>query len=139
MAVVRSRICVHLRVSAVAVLATLGCIARTLTVESVPPGAELRLNGEELGPTPVTVSFRHYGTYAVELRKDGFETLSVEEPVMPPWYARFPLGIVSELLWPGVIQDYRWLEYELKPPVVPERAGLIERAARAAEADPAPP
>ncbi len=130
-----SPICVHLCSSVVALLAAVagGCVERALTVESVPPGAEARVNGRRLGPTPVTVPFRHYGVYEIELRKEGFETLHAEESVTPRWYVRFPLGLVTELLWPGVIRDYRWLEYELRRPAIPDRAGLVRRAAEAEE------
>ena len=112
----------------VAALSIAGCIARAVTVESTPPGAEVRLNGRAAGTTPVTVPFRHYGVYRVELRKSGFETLDVEEPLPAPWFARFPLCILTEFLWPARIRDDRWLGYELEKPRTPGRAGLLERA-----------
>ncbi len=135
-------ICVHLRPSAVpfgvllrscalafVVAACSGCISRSLLIESEPPGAQVRLNGTPVGETPVTVSFRHYGTYDVELRKEGFETLRTREPVPAPFYARFPLCLFTELLWPGRIRDDRYLSYKLARPVAPDRAGLLRRAA----------
>ena len=138
----RRSICVHLRPSAVpfgalmrscavalVVAACSGCISRSLLIESEPPGAQVRLNGTPVGETPVTVSFRHYGTYDVELRKDGFETLRTQEPVDAPVYARFPLCLFTELLWPGRIRDDRYLRYKLARPVAPDRAGLLRRAA----------
>ena len=115
-------------VAAIAVAVATGCIARTVTVESTPPGAEVRLNGQSVGRTPVTVPFRHYGVYRVEVRKSGFETLEVEEPLVAPVYARFPLCIFTELLWPARIRDDRYLSYELEKPRTPERTGLLERA-----------
>jgi hypothetical protein len=126
---------------ALAVLvSTAGCIAPTVTVESSPAGAEVRLNGRVVGTTPVTVPFRHYGVYRVELRKAGFETLETEEPVLAPLYARFPLCLFAELLWPGRIRDGdHFLTYELKEPRTPERAGLLERADEAARLIPPTP
>ncbi len=109
-----------------------GCIARSLVIESDPPGAELRLNGAAVGKTPVRVAFRHYGIYRIELRKDGFEPLVVEEPVLAPAYARFPLCLFTELLWPGRIRDERYVQYTLARPRAPDRAGLLRRAAEAA-------
>jgi hypothetical protein len=114
---------------ALAVAACAGCISRSILIESEPPGAQVRLNGTPVGETPVTVSFRHYGTYDVELRKDGFETLRTWESVPAPGYARFPLCLFTELLWPGRIRDDRYLSYKLARPVAPDRAGLLRRAA----------
>ncbi len=119
---------------------TVGCIARTLTVESAPAGAEVRLNGRLVGTTPVTVPFRHYGVYRVELRKAGFETLESEEPVLAPLYARFPLCLFTELLWPGRIRDDdHFLTYELEKPRTPSRPELLERADAAARLMPPTP
>ena len=114
---------------ALVVAACSGCISRSLLIESEPPGAQVRLNGTPVGETPVTVSFRHYGIYDVELRKDGFETVRTVEPVTAPLYARFPLCLFTELLWPGRIRDDRYLSYKLARPVAPDRAGLLRRAA----------
>jgi len=110
-----------------------GCVERTLVIESDPPGAEVRLNGARVGVTPVQVPCRHYGVYDVEVRKDGFETVREAEPVLAPWWGRFPLGVFSELLWPGRIRGVRFLKYDLAPPTMPERAGLLKRADAAAE------
>lgn len=112
--------------------ATAGCVERTLVIESDPPGAEVRLNGARAGETPVRVAFRHYGVYDVEVRKEGFEPVREAEPVLAPWWARFPLDLFTELLWPGRIQDVRFLSYDLAPPSMPDRAELIERAEAAA-------
>ena len=49
-----------------------GCgVERTLQIESNPPGALVHLNGEEVGRTPMRKAFVWYGTYDVQLRKDG--------------------------------------------------------------------
>jgi hypothetical protein len=135
-------ICVHLRWNAVSLavigaLAAAGCILRELRIETEPPGAEVRLNGTAVGRTsrdgPLVVPFRHYGVYEVELTKEGYEILRVEEPVLAPAYARFPLCLFTELLWPGRIRDERALSYELSPPRMPEREELVEKASRASE------
>ncbi len=112
---------------------SVGCVERTLVIESDPSGAEVRLNGAIVGKTPVTVPFRHYGVYDVEVRKDGFEPVREAAPVLAPWWARFPLGIFTELLWPGRIQDMHYLRYDLAPPAMPDRAKLLERAEAASK------
>ena len=54
-----------------------GCgVERTLQVNSDPPGALVSLNGEEVGRTPMRKMFLWYGTYDLELRKDGYLTKS---------------------------------------------------------------
>ena len=118
---------------ALAAAACPGCIERALTVESDPPGAAVRLNGRAVGQTPMRVRFLHYGVYEVELRKEGYATIRVEADVLAPGYARFPLCLLTELLAPFVIRDERVLKYRLAPPAVADRAGLLERAARATE------
>lgn len=110
-----------------------GCVERTLVIESDPPGAEVRLNGSVVGRTPVHVPFRHYGVYDVEVRKEGFEPVREGAPVMAPWWARFPVGVFTELLWPGRIRDVHFLRYDLAPPAMPDRAKLLERAEAAAK------
>ncbi len=110
-----------------------GCVERTLVIESDPSGAEVRLNGVRVGRTPVRVPFRHYGIYDVEVRHDGFEPVREGAPVLAPWWARFPLGVFTELLWPGRIPDVHFLKYDLAPPAMPDRAKLLERADAAAK------
>ncbi len=42
-----------------------GCVERTVTITSEPDNALVYLNDEEIGRTPVTVSFTFYGVYDV--------------------------------------------------------------------------
>jgi hypothetical protein len=118
-------------VTAASALLLSGCVSRALVIESDPPGAEVRLNGTPVGRTPAYVPFRHYGIYRVELSKEGFGTLLVEEPVLAPLYARFPACLLTELILPWRIRDERYLSYDLSPEVAPDREGLLKRAAAA--------
>src|SRR5258706_9997592 len=52
-----------------------GCVERTMTIKSDPPGALVYLNDREIGRTPVTRDFTWYGDYQVEIRKDGYESV----------------------------------------------------------------
>ena len=38
-----------------------GCVERRYTIRTDPPGALVIVNGEEIGPTPVSRSFIYYG------------------------------------------------------------------------------
>ena len=89
-----------------------GCVRRTLTVTSNPPGALVYLNGLEVGRTPLTSEFTWYGTYDVELRKEGYETLKTQGKVIAPWWQFVPIDLFAELL---PLHDQRQLSYAMKP------------------------
>lgn len=111
----------------VAALNALGCIQRTITVNSDPEGALVWLNDEEVGRTPVTVPFTFYGTYSVRLEKDGFRTLNTETEAEMPWWELPGPDLIAEAL-PGTRRvDLQW-DYELhrQQPAHPEK--LLNRA-----------
>jgi hypothetical protein len=45
-------------------------------IESTPPGARIRIDGRDLGPTPLTVRQLRPGTHALELRMPGYKPWS---------------------------------------------------------------
>jgi PEGA domain-containing protein len=90
-----------------------GCVQRTLTVRSDPPGALVYLNDEEVGRTPVTRNFLWYGTYEVEIRKEGYQTIKTEAKVWAPWWQWVPIDLVAELF---PLTDRHQLSYTLHPP-----------------------
>ena len=106
----------NLRIAALAICLVLaaGCVQRTLTVKSEPPGALVYLNGAEVGRTPFTRDFVWYGTYDVQLRKEGYETLKTRGEVKPPWWQIVPLDLLAELL-PTRPRDRQFLYYTLHP------------------------
>lgn len=89
-----------------------GCVQRTLTVRSDPPGALVYLNGREVGRTPVTRRFMWYGDYDVILRKEGYETLKTHSWVVAPIYQWPPIDLFAELL---PLKDRQVLTYTLQP------------------------
>src|SRR5579864_3470128 len=79
-----------------------GCeVQSTLTVQSSPLGALVFLNDQEVGRTPVTRSFKWYGTYDVEVRADGFETVRTQSQVWAPWWQWVPFDLVAAFI-PGL-------------------------------------
>jgi hypothetical protein len=54
------------------VAARLRPVAGVLTVRSTPPGAEVSLDGERLGPTPLVQKVLKPGSYELRLRMEGF-------------------------------------------------------------------
>jgi len=97
----------------VGVLAS-GCAAeRTLVFTSEPPGASVRLDDEMVGVTPCEVEFLHYGTRRVTYYLAGSRTRSFLVDVRAPWYGRFPVDIVSEVLLPIGWVDRKRIHAEL--------------------------
>src|SRR5688500_2863957 len=83
---------------ALTALHTVGCagVRRELTVESDPPGALVYLNGDEVGRTPMTREFTYYGTMDLQLRKDGYQTLSARPRVWAPLWQIPPIDLLAE-------------------------------------------
>ncbi len=108
--------------------AGIGCVRRTLTINSDPQGAIVYLNDAEVGRTPVSVDFLWYGDYDVILRKEGYAALQTNERVNEPWYQIPPIDFFAEVLWPGRIHDQRAVSYVLEPATVPDREELLQRA-----------
>ncbi|MBL8859664.1 MAG: PEGA domain-containing protein [Planctomycetes bacterium] len=78
-----------------------GCAAqRELTIDSTPPGALVRLDDMVVGVTPFKTSFEAYGTRRVTLYLEGYRSQSRLVEIKPPWYAHFPLDVISEVLLP---------------------------------------
>ncbi len=99
-----------------------------MTIRSNPPGAMVYVDDYELGTTPVSTDFTYYGIRKIRLVKDGYETLTVMQPVRPPWYQIPPLDFVTENLLPGELRDQRDFYYQLQPQVVVPTDRLLSRA-----------
>jgi hypothetical protein len=91
-----------------------GCVQRTMTINSDPPGAVVVMNDQELGRTPLTKGFTWYGTYDVQVRLEGYQTLSKKERVIAPLWQWPPFDLAAEF-WPGHLKDERHFFYSLKP------------------------
>ena len=105
-----------------------GCVERKLTINTEPQGALVILNDEEVGTSPVTVSFNWYGDYNVEIRKAGFETLRTHRKLDGPWYDRFPFDFFAQVLYPKrIVDSYEWT-FKLKEKQQIGREELIRKA-----------
>jgi hypothetical protein len=120
------------RVSQLILLATLlaaaGCVERKLTINTNPAGAQVFLNDEEIGVSPVTTSFNWYGDYNITIRKQGRETLQTHRKLQAPWYDLFPFDFLTQILYPGRIVDSREWSFELAPQKEVGRQELIKAA-----------
>jgi hypothetical protein len=91
-----------------------GCVERTLTITSTPPGALVTLNDMEIGRTPLSKQFTWYGTFDVQVRKEGYQTLSTATPVIAPWWQWLGFDLVAELI-PLPLKDEHQVSYTLQP------------------------
>ncbi len=108
--------------------ASIGCVHRRLTIRSFPEGAVAYVDDQEIGVTPVSTPFTHYGTRTVRLEKDGFETVEVDERVDAPWYLTPPLDFFVENFWPREIRDERVVDVEMVPLRTVPQNEVIDRA-----------
>ena len=96
-----------------------GCVRRSLTITSEPPGALVYDNDALKGATPVSYDFLWYGWHRVILRKDGYERVQEHRLLRCPFYLWIPMDLVMELL-PLPIRDRRTWSYPLHPlPTLP--------------------
>jgi len=88
---------------------------RVLRITSVPPGAEVRVDHQLVGTSPLDFDFKAYGTRRISLFHEGYATSTTILPIRPPWYARFPVDILTEVVFPIGWRDRRRLHVQLVP------------------------
>jgi hypothetical protein len=115
-----------LGVAAIVVLP--GCVERRYTIRTNPPGALVYVNGEELGPSPVSQSYTYYGPREIVLVADGQQTQKIIQPVDAPWYDNVLTDFFTENLLPFTIRDEREFAYEMTPATSPAVGDLVGRA-----------
>jgi len=92
-------------------------------IDSTPEGALVTFNDMERGQTPITIPFKWYWEHKVEITKDGYEPIRVNEEFKPKFWLRFPLDLVVEAM-PFPVYDTRHLHYNLEP--AQEQGNLLE-------------
>ena len=104
-----------------------GCVERKLTVRTIPEGALVTLNDEEIGRGPVTTSFEWYGDYNVRISMPGYETLKTHRKLDRPTHDKFPWDFFATI-WPKrIVDEYEWT-FELNKKEYPTREELVESA-----------
>src|SRR5262245_33218461 len=103
-----------------------GCVERTVSITSDPPGALVWLNDREVGRTPVDVKFDYYGTYDVRLEREGSEPLMTSGKADAPWWEFVGIDLIAEALPFRFHSHIKW-NYVLEP-ATGDRAALIGRA-----------
>lgn len=123
-----------------------GCVERTISITSEPPGAIVWLNDVEIGRTPVETDFTFYGTYDVRLRLEGYEPLLTSRKANAPIYDWPGLDLVAEAIPADIESRVEW-HFDLVPLAEREpgadrdtlHEALIERATHTRrQVEPAP-
>ena len=109
-------------------LAVSGCVERQLTINTQPQGAVVLLNDEEIGTSPVTVSFNWYGDYWVRITKEDYETLNTHKKLKGPWYDKFPFDFFAQIVSPKrTVDKYEWT-FTLEEKKQISKEELVEKA-----------
>jgi hypothetical protein len=94
----------------VVLIPVVGCIERTVSINTEPEGATVLLNDQEVGKSPVKVPFTWYGDYDIIIRKPGYETIRTNHKLTAPWYQWPVIDIFAECLVPVTIHDDRTID-----------------------------
>ena len=105
-----------------------GCVERRYTVRTDPPGAEVIVNGESLGPSPASHNYYYYGDREITLVLDGYQTKTIIQPINAPWWDNYVTEFFSENLVPWVIRDEREFTYKMEPFRQPTEEAVQGRA-----------
>ena len=82
-----------------------GCVERRLFIRTDPPGALVRVNGDEIGNSPVDWRFYYYGKVRVEVEHPGYFAMSEIIDLKAPWYQYPVADFVSDVLTPARVRD----------------------------------
>ena len=110
------------------VTAHCGCVRRAMTIKSNPPGATVFLDGKEIGRTPFSTNFTHYGKREFRVVKQGYETKTELVSVSAPWYQWVGFDFASEVLLPGKLTDHKYYEFDLQPAKDVPGTEIVSRA-----------
>ncbi len=92
-----------------------GCVDRRFVVTTNVPGAQIAVDGKNLGPSPVDSEFEYAGNYEFTALAPGYEPLRQKVRLAPKWYMFPPFDLITEVLYPGRIEDVRRVTLTLVP------------------------
>lgn len=87
-----------------------------------PAGARVRINGEDVGTSPLSWRFHHYGDVLVEAEYPGHEPVQRVVTLRTPWYQQPGLDFVTDVLSPARIKDEHSVLLRLAPEAEPTDA-----------------
>ena len=107
---------------------SMGCVNRRLIVRTEPEGAFLTVDGYPVGYTPVATSYVYPGARDIQLDKDGYKTVKVQQELSDPWYLRPPFSLITENFSPVEIRHQPVLDFQLEPKSQVNESELLDRA-----------
>jgi hypothetical protein len=100
--------------AALAPLLLAGCVERLIAVRSEPGGADVYVDGEKIGRTPIDVPYIWYGTREIVLEKRGFREIRERVALNPPWWQYPGLDLLTDVVLPFTITDRTELSFHLE-------------------------
>ena len=94
---------------------SVACVDRRFVIQTNPPGAQIDVDGTPLGVSPVDSQYIYAGDRVVTASAPGRETVKQRVRLKAKWYQYPPLDFVAEILYPGRIEDVRYIYLELPP------------------------
>ncbi len=91
-----------------------GCLQRTLTITSTPPGALVWVNDVEVGVTPLDIDFTFYGGYDVQLRREGYEPVFEHKKINAPLREAPVIDLAAEAI-PVKFDNHVVWHFDLTP------------------------
>ena len=88
----------------------------------------MTIDRRQIGLTPLSVPYTYSGTREIQLEKDGYKTVKVQQRIDPRWYETFPVSFITENFWPREIRDERLLEFQMEPKTQVQENLLLDRA-----------
>ncbi len=127
-----------LSAAAIAFLGMSGCVERSITIVTDPPGSVVYLNDVEKGSTPLTTSFEWYGTYGIRIRgkknigtatdpKYQYYYLHTHRTTTRPWFQYYGLDLFASLL-PIEFKDHKIWAFVVPPVEKLPKQQLIKKA-----------
>jgi hypothetical protein len=107
-----------------------GCVERRMTIRTHVDnqgGALVYIDNEEVGPSPVSTGFTYYADREIKLVKDGYESVTLIQPIRAPWWDSLFLEFFTENLWPLTLRDERQFQYNMPPAVSVSTGEVIQR------------
>ncbi|MFT5303096.1 MAG: hypothetical protein ACI87E_004619 [Mariniblastus sp.] len=126
--VMPTKIVAKILVTSLILISLSGCVQRRFIIRSQPEGAFVTIDRQPIGLTPLSVPWTYNGTREIQVEKDGYKTIKVQERFQPTWYETFPASLVTENFWPQEIRDERVMDFQLEPKTQVQENLLLERA-----------
>ena len=86
----------------------------------------MRLDDRVIGVTPLDVEFQHYGQRRLALYRTGYRTYSEPLALNAPWFARWPVDMLTEVILPLGLDDVRTMRIDLVEDTGAEAAVAIQ-------------